>query len=555
MTGVARDGGSERPGTGGPLPGDVPPRPFRYARQIFLAICGLVLAAVVVAAQDVMLPFMLAVLVGYVLFPAVRAVERKWVPRWLAILLVYAVAIGSAVAFASAVVPRLFDETKKLSNELPRLTQRIRDDWLPALDARLQRWTRVDDKPQGAKPAYVAPADSASPSASASAAPSSPAATAVPIPTVPLPPPITIHPGKDGSYEIHVSERLQFSKQEDGSFVVGPPAEEPRGFSSERAFRDAFDRAVSYAQKNSLELLDLGRRIVGGVSRGIFYFFLTLMLAGYMMYTYERIHAFVREMWPPHRRAAFDRFLQRVDRGLAGVVRGQLLICVVNGVLSAIGFWIFDLKYWPILAVIAAAMSIIPIFGSILSSVPVVAIGLTQSFGTALGVLIWIVGIHQLEANFLNPKIIGDQAKIHPVLVVFALLLGEHYYQITGALLAVPCLALAQALFLHFRESILGIPARISLSPDPVAATAGGAPSADDRPTLVEELVEQPAEDTAPEPMLESVEVELPSEPPTEAATTEAVTTEPATGDAPAADPRGRRKSSKLRSTLKSRSE
>jgi hypothetical protein len=90
--------------------------------------------------------------------------------------------------------------------------------------------------------------------------------------------------------------------------------------------------------------------------------------------------------------------------------------------------------------------------------VPAVAIGLSQSPGTAIGVLLWIIGIHQLEANFLNPKIIGDQAKIHPVLVVFALLLGESLFAITGALLAVPCLALVQAVFMHFRESVLGLP-------------------------------------------------------------------------------------------------
>src|SRR5581483_11716118 len=125
---------------------------------------------------------------------------------------------------------------------------------------------------------------------------------------------------------------------------------------------------------------------------------------------------------------------RRLDRGLAGVVRGQLLICLVNGVLSAIGFWLFGLKYWPILALVASVMSLIPIFGSILSSVPAVAIGLTQGFGTAVGVLAWIIGIHQLEANFLNPKIIGDAAKIHPVLVVFSLIAGEHFGGLVGAL-------------------------------------------------------------------------------------------------------------------------
>ena len=109
-----------------------------------------------------------------------------------------------------------------------------------------------------------------------------------------------------------------------------------------------------------------------------------------------------------------------------------------------------------ILALMAAVMSLIPIFGSILSSVPAVAIGLTQSPATAFGVLAWILGIHQLEANFLNPKIIGDSAKIHPVLVVFALIVGEHFFQLVGALFAVPAMSVAQTVFLHFREVTLG---------------------------------------------------------------------------------------------------
>jgi hypothetical protein len=303
----------------------------------------------------------------------------------------------------------------------------------------------------------------------------------------PAPAPIVITPRDDGSYEVRVNSEVQMRQEDDGTWSLippgaGEPIEAKETFSSRRALRDAFDRAVGYAQKNSLELLAVGRSIISSVSRGIFYFFLTLMLAGYLMFTYENIHAFVREMWPKYRRPSFDRFLSRLDRGLAGVVRGQLLICLVNGVLSAIGFWIFDLKYWPILSLIAAIMSIIPIFGSILSTVPAVAIGLTQSFGTAMGVLVWVVAIHQLEANFLNPKIIGDQAKIHPVLVVFALLIGEHFYQITGALLAVPTLALVQTLFLHFRESVLGIPVRSSIAPPAPVSAGAGLPSGD-RPT------------------------------------------------------------------------
>jgi predicted PurR-regulated permease PerM len=144
---------------------------------------------------------------------------------------------------------------------------------------------------------------------------------------------------------------------------------------------------------------------------------------------------------------------RRIDDGLSGVVRGQLVICGINGVLSAIGFAMVGLKYWPVMALIAAVFSLVPIFGSIASSVPAVAVGLTQGLGTATFVLAWIVGIHQLEANLLNPKIMGDAAKIHPVLVIFSLLVGEHFFHLPGALLAVPTMSIAQSVFLHFRAA------------------------------------------------------------------------------------------------------
>ena len=425
----------------GDVQGDDAPRRFEHARTVFFAVSGAAFVAILFLAQGVLLPFLLAILVAYVLFPAVAWVEKRKVPRWAAILLVYVLMIGSMVGFGVVVVPRLFDEMKQLTTELPKLTQRVRDNWLPALDARLERWVGDDNK------AESPPADEDDRAA-----------------------PIVIQPREDGSFEVHVDREVQIRKRGDNTWVIGPRERSRRTFSSERILRDGFDRAMAFVQRNSLEVLKIGRFIVASVSRGVFYFFITLMLAGYMMFTYERIVTFVRETWPEERRTSLDRFLHRLDRSLAGVVRGQLMICVV-------GFWIFDLKYWPILSLIAAAMSIIPIFGSILSTIPAVAIGLTQSFGTALGVLIWIIAIHQLEANFLNPKIIGDQAKIHPVLVVFALLLGEHLFQIKGALLAVPALALVQAIFMHFRESVLGLPAahisRTSLMPAGVITAAG----------------------------------------------------------------------------------
>jgi len=178
----------------------------------------------------------------------------------------------------------------------------------------------------------------------------------------------------------------------------------------------------------------------------------------------------------------------RMDRGLAGVVRGQLIICGVNAVLSGIGFYLLDLKYWTFLTVIAGVMSIVPIFGSILSTIPAVIVALPDGMHVALLTLAWIVGIHQIEANLLNPKIMGDAARVHPVLVVFALLGGEHIAGIVGALLAVPVLSIAQTLFLYLRERYLGVPrgssfpppgskVSVSIPPDPDPTPSGVDPS------------------------------------------------------------------------------
>ena len=124
--------------------------------------------------------------------------------------------------------------------------------------------------------------------------------------------------------------------------------------------------------------------------------------------------------------------------------------------LTYIGLLIFNVKYPLLLAGIAAVMSLIPIFGSILSSIPIVAIALVSSgqFDLRQGVKVtgWIIFIHLIEANFLNPKIMGDAAKIHPVVVVFALIAGEHSYGLVGALFAVPVASIIQTLFVYFRK-------------------------------------------------------------------------------------------------------
>jgi len=394
------------------------PRGWERPRVIFLAVSAGLVLLLLWWASDVLLPFVLAMILAYVLAPAVTLLEQRKVPRALSIVLVYFLTISLAYVGVANIAPRIYQEAVSLSREAPTMAKQIAVRWGPPIEARLNAILERTEHLSEPDP--------------------EPSAGAV----------IKTRPG--GGYTVELGSG--FDVVQDGSqrwHVT--PHEEITNFSLSKLISDGVDGTFKFAKRNALELIRVGHSVLSKISRGVFLTFMVLMVAAYLMLTREGVLGFFRSLVPASARIDFDQLLLRVDRGLAGVVRGQLLICLVNGVLSAIGFVIFDLKYWPILAILAAVMSIVPIFGSILSTIPAVLVGLTQDVWTALWVLLWIVGIHQLEANFLNPKIIGAQAKLHPVLIVFALLLGEHSFGIWGALLAVPTLSVAQSLFNHFR--------------------------------------------------------------------------------------------------------
>lgn len=395
-----------------------------------MAICGVALVALLLATSSVLLPFVLALIIAYVLTPLVGFCEQRLrMPRSLAILVVYAVTFGGIYSGVAAMTPRLYEETVHLTRDAPALIRQAAARWGPRVD----EWVN----------AYLERGGPGREAASEGAVEFEPPAHE---------PAIAVLQRPDGSLAIELRSGVDVVQENPRRWRISAREElPPESFSVSALVDEGLERFINYVKLNAIGVLKLGQTIVANVARAIFLTFMTLMVAGYVMHTRERILGFFRSLVPPLSRPSFDRLLFRMDRGLAGVVRGQLLICLVNGVLSAAGFWMLKLNYWPILAIVAGVMSIVPIFGSILSTVPAVAIGLTQDFWTAFWVLVWIVGIHQIEANLLNPKIIGVSAKLHPVLVVFSLLVGEHFFGLWGALLAVPVLSLTQSLFNHFR--------------------------------------------------------------------------------------------------------
>jgi predicted PurR-regulated permease PerM len=227
------------------------------------------------------------------------------------------------------------------------------------------------------------------------------------------------------------------------------------------AIRDTVDSAANeFTGELVVGLVATIRGLFKLLSQGLIGLIVTFMVGAFIMLDFREIKGFFWGLVPLRYEKHFAELLDRLDEGLAGAIRGQLLICLVNGVLSAIGLIIFVPEYWVVLAVLATVMSLVPIFGTIMSTIPACLLTLSSSgMGAALGIFFWILGIHFIEANILNPKIIGHHARINPVVVVFVLIAGEFAFGIKGVVLAVPItavvIALGQFIYARIRPTLM----------------------------------------------------------------------------------------------------
>jgi predicted PurR-regulated permease PerM len=404
----------------------------------FLGFCILVL----ILARHVVLPFVFALLVAYIFAPIVNRMSRapdgrRRMPRGLAIILCYIVLLAAVGLFMVALLPRVYKDLSRLGREAPSMYQRINDEYVPQLAAWLESRfpsLRAEEKAREEEAPLVA--------------------------DVPLPPgtQFVVTPLPDGRMAVQLQATgIEIIPRSGGGIMLAPREDKPEPVRLEDRLRNIATGALGGLQSELGDVFRLGQVLITKVIKSIYTFFLVLMIAAFILLDLAKIHGFARGLIPVGYRSDYDVIVAGIDRGLSGVIRGQLLICLVNGILTYIGLRIFGIKYSLILALVAALLSLIPIFGSILSTIPIVLAALVSSdagvdVARAIFITLWIIGIHFLEANFLNPKIIGTAAKIHPVLVIFALVLGEHSYGLVGALLAVPVASIVQALFVYFRK-------------------------------------------------------------------------------------------------------
>jgi putative heme transporter len=210
------------------------------------------------------------------------------------------------------------------------------------------------------------------------------------------------------------------------------------------------------ALKHEIEVIP--HRLQGifeGIMKTLSSFLVIFIVTGFVLVDLPQIKQNLRQLLPLRHRDQILALVAELNKDLGGTIRGQLTICLINGVLTTIGLLLLQVKFAVTIGFIAGIFSLIPVFGALISSIPAVFIGLTQSLWTAFAIVIMIIGIHLLEANVLNPKILGHTVELHPAVIVFAIIAGEHFFGAIGLLFAVPVAAIARSILKFVYQNYL----------------------------------------------------------------------------------------------------
>ncbi|TMN21043.1 AI-2E family transporter [Lentibacillus cibarius] len=173
------------------------------------------------------------------------------------------------------------------------------------------------------------------------------------------------------------------------------------------------------------------------------------VLVFYFLKDFTTIKKYVKKWIPEKYHKRTSALCRGIDKGLGNYIRGQLIVCLFVSVAAFGVFRVLGIPYGLLLAIIMGLTNIIPYFGPILGAVPAIAITATTSGKLVLIVTISIFIIQVIDGNLLSPYIVGKSIDIHPIAIIFVLLLGGQLFGVPGMILAVPVLAVLKVVVPH----------------------------------------------------------------------------------------------------------
>ncbi|MDZ4180377.1 MAG: AI-2E family transporter [Coriobacteriia bacterium] len=205
---------------------------------------------------------------------------------------------------------------------------------------------------------------------------------------------------------------------------------------------------TAWSQAVASTALNVGGRLIGFVVN----IFLALALAFFVLKDLPALKDELLRLGGAKRRDSLLEVLGRITIVVEGWLRGQSMIALIVGVLTWLGLQFLGVPYALIIGIIAGITNFIPYLGPVVGGIIAAISAAFVSPQLVVYTVIWIVILQQAESMFLQPRIMSEQVNIHPVLVIFALLIGAQTAGIAGMVLALPIAGVLNVLFVYYFE-------------------------------------------------------------------------------------------------------
>lgn len=199
-----------------------------------------------------------------------------------------------------------------------------------------------------------------------------------------------------------------------------------------------------------------------GIANGIFDFFVSIIVSVYILLERTRILNFIKKLAGAILKEktynSIGKYFKNTNTIFFKFLSSQLIDAIIVGILTSIAMLILGVKYAVLLGFLIGISNLIPYFGAIIGvGISIIITIFTGGISQAIWMAIIVIILQQIDANIINPKIIGSSLEISPLLVIFAVTVGGAYFGVFGMFLAVPIFTVIKILiedYIEYKNSI-----------------------------------------------------------------------------------------------------
>lgn len=208
----------------------------------------------------------------------------------------------------------------------------------------------------------------------------------------------------------------------------------------------------SIVEKIDIDTITTYAGSIVSVGETISSFIVTLIIAVYILLDRENILKVLKRILSmflkPKPLEQACRYVRRCDKVVYKYFVGQLADCFIVVLMASIGLAIIGVDNWFLFGFIFGMFNLIPTFGPIIAGVAVVFIILmANGFQTALISAIVLLALQQIDANILNPRILGESLDMSPFWVMVSISVGGGLFGFVGMLIGVPVIAIIRLVY------------------------------------------------------------------------------------------------------------